>query len=235
MGACVTSAATATIPLDDITISIFGVDNAGKTCFLRSLAGDFNFDSVPTVGFGQETFMYDDIKLNVYDLGGNSKFRSVWTRYFAEIWGFVYVVDAADPDRFEESKEQLKTMLEHKMLKGKPFIVVANKQDLPNAVPADKLKKIFNLKSAKKAEFVDATVTQIVDNKCNEGVTKAVSTLVGDILSNFEKIGQRRILDMQEQKDIEDRERAEKLARLQQKRAEEEKNESSHQEQAIDA
>ncbi|OHT15670.1 ADP-ribosylation factor family protein [Tritrichomonas foetus] len=183
--------------------------------------------------------MYDDIKLKVYDLGGNAKFRSVWTRYFAEIWGFIYVVDAADPERFEESKEQLRQMLEHKMLKGKPFIVVANKQDLPNAVNAEKLKKTFNLKSCKKATFVDASVTTIVDNKCNEGVSNAVSALIGKILTDFEKIGQRRVLDMREQEDIENKERAEKLARLQAKREEEEKareqNESAHQEQTVDA
>ena len=155
MGSCVSTQPTATIPLDEIEISIFGIDNAGKTCFLRSLAGNFDFDSVPTVGFGQESFMYDDVKLKVYDLGGNENFRSVWKRYFAEIWGFIYVVDAADPDRFEESKAQLKEMVENKMLKNKPLIVVANKQDKPNAVPAEKLKKIFKgIPNIKKIQFV---------------------------------------------------------------------------------
>lgn len=221
MGSCVSSQA-ATIPLDEIEISIFGIDNAGKTCFLRSLAGDFNFDSVPTVGFGQETFMYDDVKLKVFDLGGSENFRSVWKRYFAEIWGYVYVVDAADPDRFEESRLQLKEMVENDLLKGKPFIVVANKQDKPNATPAEKLKKLFKkVPNIKKIQFVDASVTTIVDNKCNEGVSTAVSSLINDILKNFEKIGQKRTVDMKEQEEREAREREEKLARIKAKRAEE--------------
>ena len=221
MGSCVSTQPTATIPLDEIEISIFGIDNAGKTCFLRSLAGNFDFDSVPTVGFGQETFMYDDVKLKVFDLGGNENFRSVWTRYFAEIWGFVYVVDAADPDRFEESKLQLKEMLENKMLKNKPLIVVANKQDKPNAVPAEKVKKAFKgIPNLKKIQFVDASVTTIVNNKCNEGVSSAVSALIVNILADFEKIGQRRAVDMKEQEEIEERERAEKLARIRAMRAE---------------
>lgn len=221
MGSCVSSQPTATIPLDEIEISIFGIDNAGKTCFLRSLAGDFNFDSVPTVGFGQETFTYDDVKLKVYDLGGSETFRSVWKRYFAEIWGFVYVVDAADPDRFEESRLQLKEMAEDELLKGKPFIVVANKQDKPNATSAEKLKKIFKkIPNIKKIQFVDASVTTIVNNECNEGVSTAVSALIVDILNNFQKIGQKRVVDMKEQEEREERERQEKLERIRAKRAE---------------
>ena len=239
MGSCVSTQPTATIPLDEIEISIFGIDNAGKTCFLRSLAGNFDFDSVPTVGFGQESFMYDDVKLKVYDLGGNENFRSVWKRYFAEIWGFIYVVDAADPDRFEESKAQLKEMVENKMLKNKPLIVVANKQDKPNAVPAEKLKKIFKgIPNIKKIQFVDASVTTIVDNKCNEGVSSAVSALIVDILNDFAKIGQRRVEDMKEQEEIEEKERAEKLARIRAKRAEAEAQanaNATHEEQTADA
>lgn len=239
MGSCVSTQPTATIPLDEIEISIFGIDNAGKTCFLRSLAGNFDFDSVPTVGFGQETFMYDDVKLKVFDLGGNENFRSVWKRYFAEIWGFIYVVDAADPDRFEESKNQLKEMVENKMLKNKPLIVVANKQDKPNAVPAEKLKKIFKgVPNIKKIQFVDASVTTIVNNKCNEGVSSAVSALIVEILNDFAKIGQRRVTDMKEQEEIEEKERAEKLARIRAKRAEaaaEAEANVIHQEQTADA
>ena len=239
MGSCVSTQPTATIPLDEIEISIFGIDNAGKTCFLRSLAGNFDFDSVPTVGFGQETFMYDDVKLKVFDLGGSENFRSVWKRYFAEIWGFIYVVDAADPDRFEESKAQLKEMVEHKMLKNKPLIFVANKQDKPNAVPAEKLKKIFKgIPNIKKIQFVDASVTTIVDNKCNEGVSSAVSALIVDILNDFAKIGQRRVEDMKEQEEIEEKERAEKLARIRAKRAEAEAQanaNATHEEQTADA
>lgn len=232
MGSCVSSTGAATIPLDDVAISIFGIDNAGKTCFLRSLAGDFNFDTIPTIGFGQEQFMYDDIKLKVYDLGGDAKFRNVWTRYFAEIWGFIYVVDASDPDRFEESAKQLKEMVQHKMLTGKPYIVVANKQDKPNAVKADQLKKLFkSVPNIKKVQFLDASVTTIQDNKCNEGVSTATSQLIVDILDNFQKIGQRRIEDMKDQEEIEKREREEKLARLRAKREEEAKKKAESEQQ----
>ena len=140
---CVSSQAT--VPIDDIIISIFGIDNAGKTCLLRSLAGNFEFDCVPTVGLGQESFMYNDIKLTVYDLGGNAKFRSVWERFYAATWGFIWVVDASDEARINESKEALHKMIQHEFLKTKPFIVVANKQDKEGAIKAADLKKRLDL------------------------------------------------------------------------------------------
>ena len=216
---CVSSQGT--VPLDDIVISIFGLDNAGKTCLLRSLAGNFDFDTVSTVGLLQESFMYDDIQLTVFDLGGGANFRSIWTRFFAEIWGFIYVVDASDPTRFEESRTTLEQMLEHEMVKGKPFIVVANKQDKEGAVPASKLKSLMKL--GRKVQIFDAVVTNIEDNKCNEGVSKAVSALLGEILKNFESISKKRVVDKQKQEKIEADEKAAREERLKKRREEAER------------
>lgn len=217
---CVSSSGI--VPLDDITISIFGIDNAGKTCLLRSLAGDFNFDVVPTVGLGQESFKYnDEIKLTVYDLGGSSNFRSIWTKFFPEIWGFIYVIDAADPERFEESKKTLDNMLAHKYMKKKPYIVIANKQDKEGAVPAEQLRS--KLKIGRKVPVYDAVITDSKEGKMNEGVTQAIDTLVGEIVKNFEVLVKKREADMEEYKAEEDKAREEKLARIQARREQEEK------------
>ena len=166
--------------------------------------------------------MYDDIKLTVYDLGGNSKFRSVWQRFFAEIWGFIWVVDASDPERFEESKETLKEMMKHKMLKGKPFIVVANKQDKEGAVPAKELRSKLAL--PKNVQCVDAVVTQCneAEGKCNEGVSTAVSQLIAEIVKNYADLAKKRVKDLEEQKKIDDEEKKAKKERLEKAKAERE-------------
>ena len=218
------SSSTATVPLDDIVISIFGLDNSGKTCFLRSLSGDFNFDTVPTVGLGQRTFMFDDIQLTVYDLGGNSKFRSVWERFYAEIWGFIFLVDSSDPLRFEESKNTLNQMLKHKMLEGKPFIVVANKQDKEGSINSNELKNIFQL--SKKIQFIDASVIQIneTENKCNIGVTNSVNNLINEVIKNFKNLSKKRSIDMEEQRIFDEKERDEKRKRIEKMKEEREKN-----------
>ena len=225
---CVSSSAIT--PIDDIVISIFGIDNAGKTCLLRSLSGNYSFDSVPTVGLGQETFMYEDIKLTVYDLGGSSKFRNVWQRFFAEIWGYVWVIDASDPDRFQENQEMLNKMMDHSMLKGKPFVVVANKQDKEGAIPAKDLRERINL--PKNVKIVDAIVTKCNpdQNKCNEGVTEAVSSLINDIVKNYQKIADKRIVDLEEQKKIDEKEKQAKMERIAKARAEREAKEKAESE-----
>ena len=44
------------------------------------------------------------------------------------------MVDSSDHDRLDESREELESVLQHEDMAGVPFVVLANKQDLPNAM-----------------------------------------------------------------------------------------------------
>ncbi len=46
----------------------------------------------------------------------------------------VYVIDSADKDRLEVAKQELELMLQEEELRGAPVLILANKQDLPNAM-----------------------------------------------------------------------------------------------------
>jgi signal recognition particle receptor subunit beta len=46
----------------------------------------------------------------------------------------IFVVDSADKDRVEVARQELELMLQEEELKGVPVLVLANKQDLPNAL-----------------------------------------------------------------------------------------------------
>lgn len=46
----------------------------------------------------------------------------------------VYVIDSADKDRIEVAKQELELMLQEEELRGAPVLILANKQDLPNAM-----------------------------------------------------------------------------------------------------
>ena len=48
--------------------------------------------------------------------------------YYSEAHGLVYVVDAADPGRFDEARQTLHELLLHADLAGIPLLVFANKQ-----------------------------------------------------------------------------------------------------------
>ena len=59
----------------------------------------------------------------------------------------IYVVDASDQSRLEENLEVLGEVIGHDKSKGKPILVLANKQDIPNAVDKDRLVKQLQLHS----------------------------------------------------------------------------------------
>ena len=46
----------------------------------------------------------------------------------------VFVIDSADRERLEIAKQELDLMLQEDELRGAPVLILANKQDLPNAM-----------------------------------------------------------------------------------------------------
>ena len=59
--------------------------------------------------------------------------------------GAIYVVDAADHARLEESRNELFGNSHHECLTGKPILVLANKQDLPSALPESDISAMLGL------------------------------------------------------------------------------------------
>lgn len=51
----------------------------------------------------------------------------------------MYVIDSNDPERMQESRDELEAVLEADELKDVPLLVLANKQDLPRAEPLTKI------------------------------------------------------------------------------------------------
>jgi small GTP-binding protein len=212
--------------IEELTVAIFGLDNAGKSCFLRSLCGDFNFDTVPSVGRVEKAFAHDDTRVKIYDIGGGASFRSVWARWYAEIWGFVYIVDSDDQNRFEESKNVLSEMLKHPMMKYKPFVVVANKQDLEGAVSAERIKELFGLDN--NVPGFDVSVITTYGENCHHGVHEAVSELVDEILRRWPKMAKKQRRDMDEQERLDEEEHQAKLERIRKRREQEAAATSAH-------
>ena len=50
-------------------------------------------------------------RLNVWDVGGQKSIRSYWRNYFESTDGIVWVIDSADPRRFEDCKRELHALL----------------------------------------------------------------------------------------------------------------------------
>jgi ADP-ribosylation factor-like protein 13B len=65
--------------------------------------------------------------LNFYDVGGHEKFRQIWSNYYADVFGCIYVIDAENIDRIQESKECLFQIAKHDFMVGKPILILINR------------------------------------------------------------------------------------------------------------
>jgi ADP-ribosylation factor-like protein 8 len=72
------------------------------------------------------------VTLKIWDVAGQSKFRSMWERYCNGVDAVVFVVDSADQDKFHTVRFELHQLLSQPSLTGVPLLVLGNKNDLPN-------------------------------------------------------------------------------------------------------
>jgi ADP-ribosylation factor-like protein 1 len=59
----------------DVRILMLGLDSAGKTTILYRMQIGEVVSTIPTIGFNVETVQYQNIKFQVWDLGGQSSIR----------------------------------------------------------------------------------------------------------------------------------------------------------------
>ncbi|XP_074603679.1 ADP-ribosylation factor related protein 1 [Brevipalpus obovatus] len=136
---------------DEFYVLILGLDNAGKTTFLEQTKIKFNrnykgvnLDKITTtVGLNIGKIDYKNIVINFWDLGGQQELQSLWDKYYSESHGIIYVIDSADLERIEDSKSSFENVIQNEQLEGLPLLIVANKQDLPEALSLERIKSIF--------------------------------------------------------------------------------------------
>ncbi|KAK7119041.1 hypothetical protein R3I94_021028 [Phoxinus phoxinus] len=122
-----------------IRLLMVGLDAAGKTTVLYKLKLGEVVTTIPTIGFNVETVDYNNISFTVWDVGGQTKIRSLWKYYYQYTEGLIFVVDTSDPERIETAAEELNTMLAEDEMRDVVLLVLANKQDLPKAMTVSEL------------------------------------------------------------------------------------------------
>nr|AAA64266.1 ADP-ribosylation factor [Candida albicans] len=142
----------------EMRILMVGLDAAGKTTILYKLKLGEIVTTIPTIGFNVETVEYKNISFTVWDVGGQDKIRPLWRYYFQNTQGIIFVVDSNDRDRINEAREELQSMLNEDELKDAVLLVLANKQDLPNAMNAAEITEKMGLHSImNRPWFIQAT------------------------------------------------------------------------------
>ena len=93
----------------------------------------------------------------LYDIGGQASFRDVWANYFPDIDGILFVIDSSASERYGEAVKELRAILANPDNVDLPICILANKQDLPDAVSATEFEETFQLE-----DFIGREHTYVV-------------------------------------------------------------------------
>ena len=133
----------------DVRMLMVGLDAAGKTTILYQLKMNETVKTIPTIGFNVETLDYKGLNFTVWDVGGQDKIRVLWKHYYQNTDGLIFVVDSNDKERVDDAAEELKKMLAEEELKDCITLVMANKQDLKDAMSPETVTEKLGLSQLK--------------------------------------------------------------------------------------
>jgi signal recognition particle receptor subunit beta len=106
--------------------------------------------------------------------------RSIWERYYNEANAVVFVVDSADVERLDEAKSEFLAICENELLKTVPILVIANKQDLPGALPPGDVGLHFYPVN----DVADRTQVFPLNAIAGQGLEEAVNAIVNEATVN---------------------------------------------------
>jgi ADP-ribosylation factor-like protein 2 len=84
------------------------------------------------------------LKLNFWDVGGQTTIRSYWRNYFEETDGIIWVVDSGDKMRLKDCALELHDLLKQEKLSGASLLVLCNKQDVSGSFSVDDIAKVHS-------------------------------------------------------------------------------------------
>lgn len=133
--------------------------------------------TIPTIGFNVESVDYKNLKLNVWDLGGQTSIRPYWRCYYANTAAVIFVIDSTDIDRLQTAAEELAAMLSEEELRDAALLVFANKQDQPGAKGAGEISEALSLGELKDRNWTIVACSAIDGRGIQEGMDWLVVSL----------------------------------------------------------
>lgn len=133
-----------------VHVVIIGLDTAGKSTVLYRLKFDQYVNTVPTVGFNHEKVKGTSgkakgVNFMIWDVGGQDKVRPLWKSYTRSTDGIIFVVDSSNSDRIDEARVELFRIAKSPDMSSVPILVLANKQDLPEAKDTSELEQALSM------------------------------------------------------------------------------------------
>ncbi|CAN7938635.1 unnamed protein product, partial [Ixodes hexagonus] len=150
----------------EMRILILGLDGAGKTTILYRLQVGEVVTTIPS----DLAFSAHSLLSEVWCLDTSPSGVPYWRCYFSNTDAIIYVVDSADRDRIGISKEELVSMLEEEELKKAILVVLANKQDLEEAMTVSEIHTALGLDALKSRTFQIFKTSALKGNGLDEAM-----------------------------------------------------------------
>jgi len=158
-------------------ILMVGLDAAGKTTILYKFKLGETVTTIPTIGFNVETVEYKNISFTMWDVGGQDKIRRLWRHYYQGTNGLIFVVDSNDRERTEDAREELHKILNEDEMRDAAVLVFANKQDLPNSMPAAEVTEKLGLQALQNRQWFIQSACASTGDGLYEGIDWMSRTL----------------------------------------------------------
>ena len=178
--------------MQTVKMVVTGPFNAGKTEFIQSVS-EINIVSTErkisseservketttvAMDFGRIT-VDQDLVLYLFGTPGQKRFDFMWEILSEGMLGFIVMVDSNRPETFREARSILETF---RAYAPTPYVVAANKQDLPDAWDLDDIRLALRL--SKDVKLLPCVATQ------KETVKTVLLELLYSILAEMEAGG----------------------------------------------
>lgn len=215
-------------PVREIKLVIIGLDDAGKTTTVACLQGEPPDGITPTIGFSNACLKVGKWDITLYDLGGGSSVRSVWEKYYADVYGILFAVDSGNEDRLEDSKNVLGDVFKDPKVKGKPVAVFANKQDIEGALNEKQIAEQLELRELSEQysftfNVFPCSALKGYGKQIDKSIMTGLRWLLDAIEKDYAVIHEKVEKESAIQKEQEAKERKERMERIRKLREEREK------------
>lgn len=133
---------------------------------------------------------FRNVNLKFWDLGGQRSLRSMWLRYYRSCHGIIFIIDSTDTERFQECYETLMEISNDSSWAvdgyesvSVPILMLANKQDLPQAVDLVALKTGVFIEVVSHLEATDLKLLPVSVLE-NHGLRESLDWLVTRLVYN---------------------------------------------------
>jgi ADP-ribosylation factor protein 1 len=171
--------------LTEMRILMVGLDGAGKTTILNMLESGNVVPTQPSTGTSSETIEYKNINFIICDVAGSLETRPKWKDFYEteNCQGIIFVVDSSDSDRIagdnasgDSAQAELQRILTEDEFQNAVLLVLANKQDLSNALSAEDITGRLKLNTIDNRKWHIQETCAMSNEGLNEGLDWLAST-----------------------------------------------------------